>query len=144
MATRKRGFKLKNSSDSKLGNKFPIVGIGASAGGLEPITKLLENLPIDTGLAFVVIQHLATGQESMLPEILSRSTKMKVEQISNNMREEKNHVYVISPGSTLTLEDECMKLLPKEKFFKPINDFFCFLSFTAQNPSNWGCPVRHW
>ena len=74
---------------------FPIVSIGASAGGLDPIRGLLSTLPIDTGMAFVVIQHLAAGQESMLPEILSRSTKMSVFQVTDGMKVEKDHVYVI-------------------------------------------------
>ena len=80
MDTKKNSLNQQNPSETKVTNEFPIVGIGASAGGLEPITKLLENLPVQTGLSFVVIQHLATGQESMLPEILSRSTKMRVQQ----------------------------------------------------------------
>jgi two-component system CheB/CheR fusion protein len=60
---------------------FPIAGIGASAGGLDAIKRLLEPLPENTGLSFVIVQHLATGQESMLPEILSRFTKMSVEKV---------------------------------------------------------------
>ena len=81
MKTQKNGLNMQSSSETKAANEFPIVGIGASAGGLDPIRKLLENLPVDTGMAFVVIQHLAAGQESMLPEILSRSTKMMVQQV---------------------------------------------------------------
>ncbi|HEX2524214.1 MAG TPA: chemotaxis protein CheB, partial [Terriglobia bacterium] len=61
------------------GNRhFPIVGIGASAGGLEALTSLLQALPVDTGLAFVIIQHLDPKHESMLPDILARSTRMPV------------------------------------------------------------------
>ena len=91
--TKKNGLKVQSSFEIKIENsEFPIVGIGASAGGLDPITKLLENLPIDTSMSFVVIQHLATGQESMLPEILARSTKMKVLQVTDGMKVEKNHV----------------------------------------------------
>ncbi len=108
--------------------EFPIVGIGASAGGLDPIRKLLENLPIDTGMAFVVIQHLAAGQESMLPEILSRSTKMKVLQALDDLKVEKNHVYVITPGKTMTLKNGYLKLVPKGVSIKPINDFFVSLA----------------
>jgi two-component system CheB/CheR fusion protein len=78
-ATKKTGLKVQSPSEIKITNsEFPIVGIGASAGRLDPITKLLENLPVDTVMSFVVIPNLATGQESMLPEILARSTKMKV------------------------------------------------------------------
>src|SRR5208283_5738263 len=101
------GLNMQSSSETKVANEFPIVGIGASAGGLEPITKLLENLPTQTGLSFVVIQHLAPGQESMLPEILSRSTKMKVQQAKDAMHVEQDHVYVIPPGETLTLKNGC-------------------------------------
>ncbi|HLN44649.1 MAG TPA: chemotaxis protein CheB, partial [Candidatus Sulfotelmatobacter sp.] len=108
--------------------EFPIVGIGASAGGLDPIRKLLKNLPINTGMAFVVIQHLATGQESMLPEILSRSTKMKVLQVRDGLEVEKNQVYVILPGTTMTLKNGYLKLVPKGVALKPINDFFISLA----------------
>lgn len=121
--TKKAGLNLQSSSETKAENEFPIVGIGASAGGLEPITKLLENLPGQTGLSFVVIQHLATGQESILPEILSRSTKMRVQQATNDMKVEQDHVYVIAPGTSLELKNGCIKLLPKNQLFKPINDF---------------------
>ena len=128
MKTRKDELNMQNSAENKVANEFPIVGIGASAGGLEPITKLLESLPLQTGLSFVVIQHLATGQTSMLPEILSRSTKMKVQQATEGMQVERNHVYVITPGTTLTLKNGCVKLLPKSLPFKPINDFLISLS----------------
>ena len=122
MATHKKnGLNVQRSSENE--NDFPIVTIGASAGGLDPIRKLLETLPNDTGMAFVVIQHLASGQESMLPEILSRSTKMKVLQVANGMRVEKDSVYVITPGTTMTLKDSCLKLVPKGSALKPINDF---------------------
>ena len=117
MKTKKARLNLQSSSETKTENEFPIVGIGASAGGLEPITKLLENLPVQTGLSFVVIQHLATGQESMLPEILSRSTKMKVQQAKDDMQVEQDQVYVIAPGTTLTLKNGCIKLVPKEASF---------------------------
>jgi two-component system CheB/CheR fusion protein len=126
--TKKASLNLQTYPETKVANEFPIVGIGASAGGLEPITKLLENLPIRTGLSFVVIQHLATGQESLLPEILSRSTKMKVQQAKDDMKVEQDQVYVIPPGTTLTLKNGCIKLFPKKQFFKPINDFLISLA----------------
>ena len=63
--------KTKKPSDKGI-QEFPVVGIGASAGGLEAFRSFLEFLPIDTGLSFVVIQHLTPGQESMLTDILSR------------------------------------------------------------------------
>ncbi len=128
MKSKKVGSNLQTSSDVKVANEFPIVGIGASAGGLDPITKLLKNLPLDMGMAFVVIQHLATGQESMLPEILSRSTKMRVLQVTDGMKVEKDHVYVIVPGTTMTLKNGFLKLIPKGTALKPINDFLISLA----------------
>ncbi len=125
---KKAGLNMQSSSETKCTNGFPIVGIGASAGGLEPITKLLENLPVQTGLSFVVIQHLAAGQESMLPDILSRYTEMKVQQANDGIQMEQDHVYVIPPGTTLTLKNGCIRLFPKSQFFKPINDFMISLA----------------
>src|SRR5262249_19466353 len=80
---------------------FPIVAIGASAGGLDAFTGLLNTLPSDTGMAFVVIQHLSPTHASMLPEILTRSTTMPVAQVEDNMPVEPDHVYVIPPGKNL-------------------------------------------
>ena len=116
------------TSENKVPNDFPIVGIGASAGGLEAFKVLLEDLPGDTGLAFVIIQHLATSQESMLTDILSRFTKMPVLQVKNGVRVEPNHVYVIPPGSTMTLKDNALKLNPKGKSLKPIDAFLSSLA----------------
>jgi two-component system, chemotaxis family, CheB/CheR fusion protein len=104
--------------------QFPIVGIGASAGGLNAIQKLLENLPENTGSAFIVIQHLAAGQESMLPEILSRSTKMPVNKVVSGMPIEIDHVYVIPAGAVMTINSGLLKLKPKGESFKPIDEFF--------------------
>ena len=125
--------RITNQSSNKLlpdlgEQNFPIVGIGASAGGLDPIIKILSGLPIETGMAFVVIQHLAQGQESLLPEILSRSTKMNVLQVKNGMKVEKNKVYVITPGKTMTLKNGCLRLVPKGLALKPINDFMISLA----------------
>jgi len=117
------------STEGEFALSFPVVGIGASAGGLDPIRKLLEDLPIDTGMAFVVIQHLAQGQESLLPEILSRSTEMKVISVKDGMTVESNQVYVITPGTTMTLKNGCLKLVPKGAALKPINDFMISLAF---------------
>ena len=128
VATTKKGLNTESSSNAKAENGFPIVGIGASAGGLDPIRELLENLPIDTGMSFVVIQHLASGQESMLPEILSRSTKMSVLQVTDGMKVEKDHVYVITPGTTMTVKNGCLKAVSKGSALKPINDFMISLA----------------
>src|SRR5262245_51597473 len=82
---------------------FVIVGIGASAGGLDAISHLLRATPLDTGMAFVIVQHLDPSHSSMLTEILGRSTRMPVVQISDQMTVEPNRVYVIPPGKNMVL-----------------------------------------
>ncbi len=79
-------------------------------------------------MAFVVIQHLAPGQDSLLPEILSRSTQMKVQQVQDGMQVEQDNVYVITPGTTMTLKNGQLRLVPKGLALKPINDFLISLA----------------
>ena len=71
-----------------------VVGIGASAGGLEAVSELLRNLPSNTGMAFVFIQHLEPRQTSRLTEILSRITEMPVEVATDGLRMKQNHIYL--------------------------------------------------
>ena len=93
---------------------FPVVGIGASAGGLEAFTQLLSHLPIDTGMGFVLIQHLSPSQKSMLPDILSRTTTMPVTEAQEGMKVQPNHVYVIPSNVTMTIDQGILKLKPRE------------------------------
>jgi two-component system, chemotaxis family, CheB/CheR fusion protein len=106
---------------------FPIVGIGASAGGLEALKMLLENLPSDTGMAFVIIQHLAPGQVSMLTEILSRSTTMTVHKVTQGTKVEHNKVYVIPPDSSMTIINDYLQLHPRQQDLKSIDSFLTSL-----------------
>ncbi|MDM3854567.1 MAG: chemotaxis protein CheB, partial [Aphanizomenon gracile PMC649.10] len=94
---------------------FPIVGIGASAGGLEAFTQLLRHLPIDTGMGFVLIQHLSPNQKSMLSDILSRTTQMSVTEAQEGIKVQPNHVYVIPPNVTMTIAQGVLQLNPREK-----------------------------
>ena len=80
---------------------FPVVGIGASAGGLEAVTKLLYKLPPDTGMALVFVQHLDPRKDSILASLLSRSTSMPVHEVTRRMTVQPNHVYVISRDTKL-------------------------------------------
>jgi two-component system CheB/CheR fusion protein len=80
-----------------------IVGVGASAGGLEAFTELLIHLPHDTGMAFVLIQHLDPSHESHLTELLSRESKMPVTEVKGETRVAANQVYLISPQRNLTI-----------------------------------------
>ena len=85
------------------GAVFPIVGIGASAGGLEAFTQLLAALPPKIGMGFVLVQHLDPDHESALTEILSRATSLPVREITNDERVRVDHVYIIPPGAILTI-----------------------------------------
>jgi two-component system, chemotaxis family, CheB/CheR fusion protein len=87
---------------------FGVVGIGASAGGLVAVQSLLGALPRETGMAFVVVLHLSPKHESKADHILQRSTRMSVVQVSENTKIEPNHVYVISPRMTLSMQDGCL------------------------------------
>ncbi len=81
---------------------FPVVGVGASAGGLEALESLVGRLG-PTGMAFVIVQHLSPEKESHLPAILGRATQLPVLQASEGMRVERDHIYVIPPGSNLAM-----------------------------------------
>jgi two-component system CheB/CheR fusion protein len=107
---------------------FPVVGIGASAGGLDALRKLLECLPSETGLAFVIIQHLMPGQASMLPEVLSRSTKMPVSQVDSATNVEPNNVYVIPPNKSMTISENILQLHSRLQNLKPIDAFLTSLA----------------
>jgi chemotaxis methyl-accepting protein methylase len=105
----------------------PIVGIGASAGGLEALTQFLEHTPADTGMAFVVVQHLDPTHKGMLPELLQRATKMKVVQVTDRTRVQSNRVYVIPPNRDLSLLHGGLHLLAPvalRGLRLPIDSFF--------------------
>ncbi|MGJ5632124.1 chemotaxis protein CheB [Nostoc sp. CALU 1950] len=106
---------------------FPVVGIAASAGGLEAFTELMRHLPTDTSMAFVLIQHLSPDHESLLPEILGRVTTMPVRQVQDQMRVEPNAVYVIPPNAQMTLVDGILRLALRQKSdgkYLPADIFF--------------------
>src|SRR2546428_6262084 len=92
---------------------FPIVGIGASAGGLEAFKQLLHALPIDTGMGFVLVQHLAPTHASNLAEILSRSTRMTVMEVRDESSVRPNRVFVIPPGRNMIISGGALQLLPR-------------------------------
>jgi two-component system CheB/CheR fusion protein len=84
-------------------DQFPIVGIGASAGGLEALEEFFENMPPVNGMAFVVIQHLDPHHVGIMPELLQRITPMKVIQASDQLKVKPNSVYVIPPNKSMSL-----------------------------------------
>jgi two-component system CheB/CheR fusion protein len=82
---------------------FPIVGIGASAGGLEALVEFLARVPTDSGMAFVVIQHLDPTQKAMMAELLQRSTALKVMQVTDRTKVQPDCVYVIPPNCDMSI-----------------------------------------
>ena len=81
-----------------------VCGIGASAGGLDPLAELIEKLPTSLGIAYVVVQHLSPDHESMMVKLLGRRTSMKVLQLVDHEQLEPNCVYVLGPGDVVTVD----------------------------------------
>jgi two-component system, chemotaxis family, CheB/CheR fusion protein len=104
-----------------------VVGIGASAGGLEAITELLRHLPPTTGMAFVFVQHLDPHHESALPELLAMRTRMAVIQVHGDTVMEPDHVYVIPPNTQMLVRDRVLTIEARPasaERFTPIDAFF--------------------
>jgi len=94
---------LKDTSPPQSSNPFPIVGIGASAGGLEALEQFLGHVPENSGMAFVIVQHLDPTHKGIMPELLQRTTGMEVFQVSDRMKVKPNCVYVIPPNKDMSI-----------------------------------------
>ncbi|KPC52587.1 chemotaxis protein CheB [Amantichitinum ursilacus] len=115
---------------ANLTHRVRIAALGCSAGGLDALIKFLSHMPVDTGMACVIVQHLAPDHVSALPEILQRYTRMPVQEVRHNTRVEANHIYVIPPVQDLEIVDEHLHLsapveraglrLPIDRFFKSL------------------------
>lgn len=105
---------------------FPVVGIGASAGGLEAIEELFRNMPIDTGMAFVLVQHLDPNHKSILAELVGRFTAMPVVEATQGVAVRPNHVYVIPPRRDLSLLNGVLQLMEptRERHLRLSVDYF--------------------
>lgn len=94
-------------------NDLLIAAVGASAGGIEAFTELVSNLPTDTGMAFVLVQHLDPEHHSMLTELISKKTEMRVKEVTNGMAVEPNQIYVIPPNATMSITNHTLQLAPR-------------------------------
>ena len=103
---------VRGASEKKESLPVPVVGIGASAGGLEAFREFLEALPDDTGMAFVLVSHLSKTYKSMLSELLSRVTRMPVQEVHGPTPLRANHIYVIPPNATLAMADDGLVTQP--------------------------------
>lgn len=109
---------MKTTAKSKRRKKavdkpFPVVAIGASAGGLEAVSVLFKNLTADTGMAYIYVQHLNRDHKSMLTTLLAKSTKMEVQKIDNMELIEPNTIYVIPHDKVIKVVDGHIQLLPR-------------------------------
>lgn len=113
-----------------------VVGIGASAGGLEPIHQLFDYMPANTGCSFVLIQHLSRDHKSLMRDLLAKHTAMEIIEARDGLKIERNHIYLIPNKNVITLEDDCLRLTEKERGTSPnmaIDTFFTSLAKEKKN-----------
>ena len=103
-----------NTDDTDMGKKY-IIGIGASAGGLETLQKFLQALPPNTSFSYIIVQHLSPDYKSLLGEILGKYTDMPVISAENGMEIKEKHVYVIQPGKNMRVERGKLFLTPQQE-----------------------------
>ncbi|WP_373516207.1 chemotaxis protein CheB, partial [Pricia sp.] len=94
---------------------YPLVGIGASAGGIASFKKFISAIPEDSGMAYILVQHLAPSHESILPELLAKVTNIPVQEITDECHIDPNHIYVIPENKMLEVTDHEFRLLPRDR-----------------------------
>ncbi|WP_026836582.1 CheR family methyltransferase [Gillisia sp. JM1] len=131
---------MKKDKLIKSKNEFPVVGVGASAGGLNAFKSFVKNIPEKSGIAYVLVQHLDPDHKSLLPEILQKVTKIPVLEITDDMDVEPDNIYILPSNKMLMANDGILKLEPRPKPEKgktnlPINLFFDSLANVHQSHS---------
>ncbi len=124
--------------NKNLEKEFPIVGIGASAGGLEALSAFLKNVPKNSGMAFVIVQHMEPNRECILVELLQSATTMKVAQVQKKTFVQPDCVYVIPPNKDMSIQHREMHLfdhIPPHTQRLPIDFFFMSLAVDQQERS---------
>ncbi len=111
---------------------FPIVGIGASAGGLEAVSAFLKAFPARTGMAIVIVQHLAPQHDSALAQLLSKATDMPVLEVPHATAVERDHIYVIPPDKIMTIQNGVLHLIPRARAAVPHHPIDEFLTSLAR------------
>ncbi|MDX8520754.1 CheR family methyltransferase [Mesorhizobium dulcispinae] len=126
-----RKARASSSEGAKEPAPFPIIGIGASAGGIGALQKFFPEVPSDSGFAYVVIQHLDAEHESVLASIIQRSTAIETQTAAEGVEIEPDHIYVIPPGVSVTIEKQqfrVAKMAATRARRTPIDDFFTSLA----------------
>lgn len=111
--------------------QFPVVGIGASAGGLDAFKKFVKSIPETSGMAYIFVQHLAPSHQSVLPELLQRVTPIPIHEITDKIRLEPDNIYIIPANKLLIANDSVLELSPrppKEQRCMPVDIFFSSLA----------------
>ncbi len=121
--------------------EFLIVGLGASAGGLEALEAFFEAMPDSPGMAFVVIIHLSPDHESSMAELLQEHTSLQVSQITEQTQIEPNHVYIIPPGKLLSMEDQQLILSDADKEDKKLTTIDLFFRSLGKAKGNYSACV---
>ncbi|MGH7941681.1 MAG: chemotaxis protein CheB, partial [Limisphaerales bacterium] len=122
-------------------NPFTIIGIGASAGGLEAFTRLLSNLPENTGMAFVLVQHLDPDHASHLTNLLTKATAMPVREVKNGMTIKPNHVFIIPPNFNMGIAKRKLILTPRDETRVPHLPVDFFFRSLAKEQQSWAIGV---
>ena len=129
---KKDKIKIKERSS----NLFPVIGVGASAGGLDAFKRLIKAIPENSGMAYILVQHLDPAHESILSEILQKGTRLPVQEITDNIHVVPDHIYIIPSNKLLTATDGVLQLssrLPRSQRNMPIDLFFTSLAEVHQN-----------
>lgn len=129
---------MSDQTDPKIlsDNLFPVVGVGASAGGLEAFKQLLQAIPEQSGMAYVLVQHLAPDHESLLPAILQKFTPIPVIEITDEIAVRPNHIYILPSNKVMVANDGVLQLSPRSENRRqphlPIDLFFHSLAEVHQ------------
>lgn len=113
-----------------------VVGIGASAGGLAAFKSFFDNMPVDTGMAFVLVQHLDPDHQSLLVDLLRPHTAMEIVEARDRVELAPNQIYVIPPNATLTMEGDALRVstpAPAREHRRPIDTFFASLAESQED-----------
>ena len=116
----------KRAAAPRVRSKFPVIGIGASAGGLEALEEFLSGVPQQTGMAIVIVQHLDPTHKGIMPELLQRATQIKVTQAKDFLRVEPDNIYIIPPNKDMSILHGALQLfdLPEQRGLRLPIDFF--------------------
>lgn len=137
------GSKSSGSSEAKALNKksFPVIGIGASAGGLEALEEFFQNVRKDSGMSYVVISHTDPARSSLLPEIIQRKSNIRVIEVEERMRIEANAIYLPPSNRDLVLEGDFFRLKQQRRGLSPRFPIDMFLKSLADSRGELACSV---